>query len=82
MRVSKIYVIKTHQSYTVNQLFNIPEDAEFYASAILKLKAGEYTIFEFEFGGTYFLKDDDNSSTLRCMYEATLRYIGELFIGM
>jgi hypothetical protein len=79
--VSKIYVIKVHHSYTINQIFNTPEDAEYYASNQLKLQGGKYTIFQFEFGGTYFLKDDDNSSTLRCMYEATLRYIGELFLG-
>jgi hypothetical protein len=78
--ISELYILKTH-SYVINQLFHTPEEASTYATEVLHLTVGNFTVFQFHFTGTYFLKDEEGSSALRCMHEESLRYIGELFLS-
>lgn len=77
---SELYILKTH-SYVINQLFHTADEAATYATEVLRLSAGGFTVFQFQFTGTYFLKDEEGSPALRCMHEESLQYIGEMFIG-
>jgi len=82
MSATNLYILKVHQSYTANQLFTTADEALLYANELLHLRSGDFSIFQFQFTGTYLLQEEDGSNVLTCRCEPSLLDLGELFISL